>query len=236
MEVAGEPALDLRVGANGLDKLFARHLVVVVQPAAAINDVALLQHAQRGADNGRVAETKDGPAILLGVCLHRLHKPFDLRRVHRHLVRSKLRRPKLSRAQPDYKYFRRNFVAKLRRLLSQNAQVRREVFLVRLKLVDTLQVMVSTYYVVLGDKAVEVVANELEAVGCSGVKLLGLRAVLAFTQIAEGNEEGVWRVLQDGVHVVAALVGVRQVARVDVQIAQDGDGEVGRVVLLKHKW
>ena len=42
VEVAGEPALDLVVLADGLDELLARDLVVVVQPAAAVDDVAFL--------------------------------------------------------------------------------------------------------------------------------------------------------------------------------------------------
>ena len=50
MEVATEPALDLRVGADGVDVALGGNGVVVVEPAAAVNDVALLQWT--GSDAG----------------------------------------------------------------------------------------------------------------------------------------------------------------------------------------
>ena len=42
VEVSAEPGLDLGVGADGVDVALGGHGVVVVQPAAAVDDVALL--------------------------------------------------------------------------------------------------------------------------------------------------------------------------------------------------
>ena len=50
MEVAAEPALDLRVGADGVDVALGGNGIVVVEPAAAVHDVALLRWT--GSDAG----------------------------------------------------------------------------------------------------------------------------------------------------------------------------------------
>ena len=86
VEVAREPALDARVLADDLDELLGHLSVVVVEPAAAVDHVALLQHAQPRADDRRVREAEDLPPLRGGVVLDRLLKPSDLLIVHHHLV------------------------------------------------------------------------------------------------------------------------------------------------------
>ena len=43
VEVAAEPRLDLRVGSDSVDEALRGHRIVVVQPAAPVHDVALLE-------------------------------------------------------------------------------------------------------------------------------------------------------------------------------------------------
>eukprot|EP00982_Pelagococcus_subviridis_P013119 31220-Pelagococcus_subviridis.AAC.3 len=86
VEVRGEPPFDLRVAAHGVDEELRRHGVVVVEPAAAVDDVALLQDAETGADHGRVREAEDLPPVLVRVLLDRLHEPVELLLVHGDLV------------------------------------------------------------------------------------------------------------------------------------------------------
>eukprot|EP00961_Rhodomonas_salina_P050416 676975-Rhodomonas_salina.7 len=78
MEVAREPRLDAAVLAHQLDELAALLLVRVVEPAAAIDDVVLLQHAQARAVGGGVREDEDLPALGRGVLLQDLLEPQHL--------------------------------------------------------------------------------------------------------------------------------------------------------------
>ena len=73
-------------------------------------------------------------------------------------------------------------------------------------------------------EAVEVLTDELEALGGAGVELLGLGAVLALPEVSEGHQEGVRGALEDALHVLAPLEAVIQVAGVHVEVAEDPQG------------
>lgn len=53
-------------------------------------------------------------------------------------------------------------------------------------------------------KAIEELADHLEALRGAGEELLGLGAVLGLAQVAQGDEEGVRGLVQDLLHVPAA--------------------------------
>mmetsp|Transcript_25197 Transcript_25197/g.74957 ORF Transcript_25197/g.74957 Transcript_25197/m.74957 type:complete len:535 (+) Transcript_25197:92-1696(+) len=91
MEVSREPPLDAAVPPDELDELARRARVRllaarVVQPAAAVDDVVLLQHPQPGADRRRVRKHEDLPPLLGGVLAHQPLEPGELLVVDCHLV------------------------------------------------------------------------------------------------------------------------------------------------------
>ena len=88
MEVAVEPALDLRAFAHNIDELLRGRAgpAVVVQPAAAVHHVVLLQDADATANNRRVGKAKNGPALLGRLRGHELLEPLDLLGVDEDLV------------------------------------------------------------------------------------------------------------------------------------------------------
>mmetsp|Transcript_13471 Transcript_13471/g.52928 ORF Transcript_13471/g.52928 Transcript_13471/m.52928 type:complete len:586 (+) Transcript_13471:1619-3376(+) len=229
VEVRGEPALDLGALAHRLDEELGRALVVVVEPAAPVDDVALLEDAEAGADDGRVREAEDLPAVLEGVLLDGLHEPVELLLVDGHLVRGVLRVAELRGPEADDESLGGDLVAELRGLLAHVLEVRLEVLGVGGELVDALEVVVAADDVVLVAEAVEELAHHLEAVGGAGEELLGLVDVLGLAEVAEGDEEGVGRLVEDLLDVIAALVRVLGVARVHVEVAEDGEGVVGGV-------
>ena len=230
VEVRGEPALDLRVGAHGVDEQLRSHRVVVVEPAAAVDDVALLEHAQARADHGRVREAENLPPVLVRVLLHGLDEPVELLLVHRHLVRGVRGVAELRRAEADDERLGRDLVAKLGGLLAHVLQVRREVLLVRGELIDALEVVVAADDVVLVPEPVEELADHLEALGGAREQLLGLGAVLGLAEIAQGHQEGVGGLVQDLLDVLATLVRVLDVAGVHVQVTEDRQRVVGGVI------
>ena len=63
VEVSGEPSFDASVLAHDFNK-FAVILSRVVQPAAAVDNVVLLQHAQTAAHGRSVCEHKNTPSVL----------------------------------------------------------------------------------------------------------------------------------------------------------------------------
>jgi hypothetical protein len=56
MEMSGEPRLDTPMFADQFDELFTLPFVTVVEPAAAVDDVILLQDAQSGSVRRGVSE------------------------------------------------------------------------------------------------------------------------------------------------------------------------------------
>mmetsp|Transcript_21564 Transcript_21564/g.46422 ORF Transcript_21564/g.46422 Transcript_21564/m.46422 type:complete len:225 (-) Transcript_21564:568-1242(-) len=86
VEVAGEPALDRWIVAHDLDELLRGVAVIVVEPAASVHHVALLKDAKARADDRRVREAEDAPALLGGVVLDGLLEPLELWHVHEHLM------------------------------------------------------------------------------------------------------------------------------------------------------
>mmetsp|Transcript_26417 Transcript_26417/g.57363 ORF Transcript_26417/g.57363 Transcript_26417/m.57363 type:complete len:250 (-) Transcript_26417:69-818(-) len=163
------------------------------------------------------------------MCLDGLLKPLELLLVNVHLVRGVGGIAEHRRADAHNQRLRGHHVGELGGLLAEDAQVRLKVLLVRLELVDALEVVVAAHNVEGDAKAVKILAHQREALTCARVQLLGLGAVLRLAEVTKGDEEGVGGVLEDGLHVLTALEGVLQVTRVHVQIAQDAQGEGGGV-------
>ena len=205
----------------------------MVEPAAPVDDVALLEHAEAGADDGGVREAEDLPAVFVGVLLDGLHEPVELFLVDGHLVRGVGGVAELRGAETDDERLGGDLVAKLGGLLAHALEVRLEVRGVRGELVDALEVVVAADDVVLVAEAVEELASHLEAVGGAREELLGLVHVLGLAEVTEGNEEGVGGLVENLLDVPLALVGVLDIAGIQVKIAEDGEGEVGGIILLE---
>ena len=224
VEVAREPPLDRRVGAHRLDERARDGAVVVVEPAAAVDHVALLQHAQPRADDRRVREAEDVPAVLGRVLGNLLLEPRDLRVVDDDLVRGVLRRAELGRAEADQHRLLGDLVRELRRLLvavldaAELAQVRLEVGLVGEELVDALEVVVAADDVELLAVAVEVLGRQLVALGRAREERARAGAVLGLAEVAERHNKLVGvRLVEDLLEVVTALEGVVKIARVELR-------------------
>ena len=73
-----EPGLDAAVLTHQVDELAALLLIGVIQPAAAVDDVVLLQHTQAGTIGRSMREDEDLPAIGRGVIDQHLLEPLHL--------------------------------------------------------------------------------------------------------------------------------------------------------------
>mmetsp|Transcript_57787 Transcript_57787/g.135683 ORF Transcript_57787/g.135683 Transcript_57787/m.135683 type:complete len:301 (+) Transcript_57787:764-1666(+) len=171
MEVAREPRLDAAVLAHQLDELAALLLVRVVEPAAAIDDVVLLQHAQARAVGGGVREDEDLPALGRGVLLQDLLEPQHLLIVDGDLVRGVLGAPEHGRAEADEQRLLSDLALELRGLLAVLPEVHRQVGLVGIELVKTLEVMVAADDLVRHRERTEVFGRHLVALGGAREKL-----------------------------------------------------------------
>jgi hypothetical protein len=78
VEVAREPGLDASVLAHKLDELAALLLIRVVEPAAPVDDMVLLKHAQARPVGGGVSEHEDLPAIGRGMVFEDFCEPLHL--------------------------------------------------------------------------------------------------------------------------------------------------------------
>mmetsp|Transcript_32450 Transcript_32450/g.73271 ORF Transcript_32450/g.73271 Transcript_32450/m.73271 type:complete len:269 (+) Transcript_32450:1003-1809(+) len=226
VEVAGEPTLDLRVLAHELDELLGRHRVVVVEPAAAVDHVAFLEHAQTRANDRSVREAEYLPAFGGRVVNDGLLEPLKLLVVDEDLVRRVLCRAEHGRSHAHDQSLVGDLVAELRRLLAEIFEVGLQIILIGLELVDALEVVVAANDVKLVPKAIEEILRQLEALTCAGEELLGLRAILGLAQVTQADDEGIGSLVENGLHVPPTLERVVQVARVQVQVAEDGEREV----------
>jgi hypothetical protein len=92
VEVTRKPCLDATVFTDDFYELAALLIVGMVEPAATVDDVVLLQDTKTAAVRGSMGEHKDSPTLVGGVCLDSIFKPLELFLVNRHFVRSVLRR------------------------------------------------------------------------------------------------------------------------------------------------
>ena len=81
-----EPPLDASVLPHQLDEFATILLVRMVQPAAAVDDVVLLQDAQTGAVGRGVGEDEDLPPLVGGMSAEEFNEPGDLLIVDNDLV------------------------------------------------------------------------------------------------------------------------------------------------------
>mmetsp|Transcript_12356 Transcript_12356/g.35843 ORF Transcript_12356/g.35843 Transcript_12356/m.35843 type:complete len:676 (-) Transcript_12356:268-2295(-) len=143
VEVAREPALDAAVLAHQLDELATPVLVGMVEPAAAVDDVVLLQHAQPAAVGRGVGEHEDLVAFVGGVAAQEVFEPPDLGVVDDDLVARVRRVSERGRAQPHQERPVGDLPCEVRRRLVVYRHERLQVVLVGRELVDAFQIVVA---------------------------------------------------------------------------------------------
>mmetsp|Transcript_22489 Transcript_22489/g.66002 ORF Transcript_22489/g.66002 Transcript_22489/m.66002 type:complete len:270 (-) Transcript_22489:365-1174(-) len=186
VEVAREPRLDRRVVAHDLDEVLGRLRVIVVEPAAAVDDVVLLQHPQPGAHRRRVRKDEELPALLRRLGGDKVLEPGELLVVDRHLVRRVLCAAEDGRRETDEDRLIGNLAHKLRRRLAVDAAEGLEVLCIGGKLVDALEVVVSAHDLVRHAKGGEVLGRMIVARRRPGIQLgRALPARLGLAQVAQ---------------------------------------------------
>ena len=232
VEVAAEPGLDAAVLPHQLDEFARRRAAAVVQPAAAVDDVVVLQHAQPGPDRRRVREDEDLPALARRVRLHEVLEPGDLRVVDDHLVRRVLGLAEDRRPEADEQRLLGDLARELRAGLAVDAAEGLEVLLVRGELVDALEVVVAADDLVVRAEAAEELGRELVAGRRAREELRRVLRVdgLRLAEVAEADDRRLdaapLRVLQNLDDVLPAAHVVVHLARVHVQIPEDRDAEL----------
>ena len=86
VEMSREPPLDASVLPDELDELAALGVVGVVEPAASVDDVILLQHPQTGAIGRSVRKNEYLPPLVGGMVDQKVFEPCNLLVVDNHLV------------------------------------------------------------------------------------------------------------------------------------------------------
>ncbi len=100
MTLLRQTHFDAWILAHDLNKP-SRVLGAVVQPAAAVHDMVLLQHAQATAHRGRVREHEYPPAVIRRAFFDGVFEPFHLFLVDEHFVGSVHCVSKDGRAESD---------------------------------------------------------------------------------------------------------------------------------------
>lgn len=117
--MARKPTLDATVFPHKLDEL--GRVSRVVQPAAAVDNVVLLQDAQPRADGWRVGKYEYLPAVVRRMRLEHLLEPRYLLVIDRHLVRCVLSCTEHRRAHADEERLVSDLPHELRRLFFMDA-------------------------------------------------------------------------------------------------------------------
>ena len=220
--------LDAPVFSDQVDELLALLLVGVIQPAASVNNVILLQHTQSRSIRRRMRKYEDLPSILSLVRLHEVLKPVNLLLVNGDLMRGEFRITEKSGAHTHKKRLVSNLTAELRSFLVVCAEVNLEVLLVGFKLVKSLKVVVSTDNVVGDAHGAEKFSSHFVAHGGTGEKLtVGFRIVVTVFGLAQISERdnGDISVLclglfEDWQEVALTSLIIFHFTRINVQISQ----------------
>mmetsp|Transcript_16554 Transcript_16554/g.32656 ORF Transcript_16554/g.32656 Transcript_16554/m.32656 type:complete len:381 (+) Transcript_16554:1173-2315(+) len=234
VEVAREPRLDAAVLADKLDELAALLLVRVVEPAAPVDHVVLLEDTQARPVWGGVGEDEDLPAVGGGVLLEHLLEPHHLGIVDGHLVRGVLGVPEDGRAEPNEKRLLGDQALELRVGLVVLPEEHLEVGRVRVELVQTLEVMVASDDLVRHAEGPEVLGRHLVALGGAGEELRGLGGThrLGLAEITERHHCHVSMLLLGGLEgghpLLPARLVVLHLPGVDVKVPEHPDGELVR--------
>ena len=140
MEVTREPSLDASVFTDKFNELSALGFIGMVQPAASIDNMVLLQHTKTTSIRRGMGEDKDLPAIISRVVLDNLLKPVNLVLVNSDLMGGVLDITENSGSHTYQKGLFRNFTVELRSWLSMSFQEHLKVSLISVKLINTLQI------------------------------------------------------------------------------------------------
>ena len=236
MEVPREPRLDAPVLPHELDELLALLLVAVIEPAAAVHDVVLLQHPQAAPVGRGVCEDEYLPPLVGGVFDEDVLEPVDLPLVDGDLVTREYRLPEDGAPETDEQRLVGDLPAELGSLLPVAREDHVEILLVGLEFVEALEVVVPPHDLVRHAEAPEEFGCHLVALGRAreelGVALGVVAAVLGFAEVSEAHDGHALAValgLREDVLEVALADGVIfHLARVDVEIAEDADYELVR--------
>ena len=236
MEVPREPRLDAPVLPHELDELLALLLVAVIEPAAAVHDVVLLQHPQAAPVGRGVCEDEYLPPLVGGVFDEDVLEPVDLPLVDGDLVTREYRLPEDGAPETDEQRLVGDLPAELGSLLPVAREDHVEVLPVGLEFVEALEVVVPPHDLVRHAEAPEEFGRHLVALGRAreelGVALGVVAAVLGFAEVSEAHDGHALAValgLREDVLEVALADGVIfHLARVDVEIAEDADYELVR--------
>ena len=229
-----EPSLDAAVLPDELDELAALGVVGVVEPAAAVDDVVLLQYAEAAAVGRGVGEDEDLPPLVGRVVLEGLLEPLALLLVDGDLVGGVLGVPEDGGGESDEEGLVGDLADEVGAGLAVGAQEQVEVLGVGGELVDALEVVVAADDLVGDAEGSEEVGGRLVADGGAGEELAGVGgvvvAVLGFSQVAEGAKGdvavGLLGLVEDGQPLGPAGLVVLHLAGVDVQVAQHRDAEL----------
>mmetsp|Transcript_16867 Transcript_16867/g.39976 ORF Transcript_16867/g.39976 Transcript_16867/m.39976 type:complete len:305 (+) Transcript_16867:1062-1976(+) len=232
--MSGEPSLDAPVLPDELDELAALGVVGVVEPAAAVDDVVLLQDAESGAVGRGVGEDEYLPPLVGRVVLEGLLEPLALLLVDGDLVGGVLGVAEDGGGKADEEGLVGDLADEVGAGLFVGAEEQLEVLGVRGELVDALEVVVAADDLVGDAEGPEEVGGRLVADGGAGEQLAGVGgvvvAVLGLAEVAQGAEGdvavGLAGLAEDGQPLGPAGLVVLHLARVDVQVSQDGDAEL----------
>jgi hypothetical protein len=219
-----------------LDELLALLLVAVIEPAASVHDVVLLEHPQAAPVGRGVGEDEYLPPLVGGVFDEDVLEPVDLPLVDGDLVTREYRLPEDGAPETDEQRLVGDLPAELGGLLPVAREDDVEILPVGLEFVEALEVVVPPHDLVRHAEAPEEFGRHLVALGRAreelGVALGVVAAVLGFAEVSEAHDGHALAValgLREDVLEVALADGVIfHLARVDVEIAEDADYELVR--------
>ena len=174
VEMSREPSLDASVLPDELDELAALGVVGMVEPAASVDDVVLLEHAEAAAVGRGVGEYEDLPPLVGRVVLEGLLEPLALLPVDGDLVAGVLGVPEDGGGESDEEGLVGDLSDEVGAGLGVGPQEQVEILGVGGELVDALKVVVAADDLVGDAEGSEEVGGRLVADGRAGEQLAGL--------------------------------------------------------------
>mmetsp|Transcript_36373 Transcript_36373/g.48134 ORF Transcript_36373/g.48134 Transcript_36373/m.48134 type:complete len:262 (-) Transcript_36373:341-1126(-) len=171
MEMSREPGLDTTVLAYELDELTALEIVGVVEPAASIDNVVLLEDTETRSVGGCVGEDEDLPSLRGGVGLESFLKPCHLSIVNSDLVRGVLSVTEDGGGHTHEKSLICNKTRELRSGLAMLTKEHLKILLISFELIKSLKIVVSSNNFVWYTEGAEVTCCELVTFRCSSKQL-----------------------------------------------------------------
>mmetsp|Transcript_2132 Transcript_2132/g.4820 ORF Transcript_2132/g.4820 Transcript_2132/m.4820 type:complete len:313 (-) Transcript_2132:195-1133(-) len=231
MKVSREPSLDGSMFSYEFNKLAALAFVGMIEPAAAIDDMVLLNDSETRSIGRSVGKDKDFPIVVGRMLLEQIFKPINLGLIDNDFMRSKRSISKDGGSHADQQGLVGNLATELWSRFAVGLHKDLQVLFVRGKLVNSFQIVIAANHFIghSGSHISQKVGRHFMTQGSTSKEFgwvdLVVIAILGFSQVSQTYNTSVPMCFlgsfKNGFPIVLAVFVVFHLARINVQITQD---------------